>query len=57
MAADMFMKIDTIEGEAKDAKHKKEKRDTSRVPAIFIHGGFANSLPIVQRYYPLSPPC
>ena len=41
MAADMFMKIDTVEGEAKDAKHKKEKRDTSQVPAIFIHGGFA----------------
>jgi hypothetical protein len=36
MAEEMFMKIDTVEGEAKDAKHKKEKPDTSGAPAIFI---------------------
>jgi hypothetical protein len=31
MAADMFMKIDTVEGEAKDAKHKK--RETGYKPS------------------------
>jgi len=37
MAVDMFMKIDTVDGEAQDAKHKKE------IDVLSWHWGMSNS--------------